>query len=288
MLVPFGELLADAASDRRAVGGFTAYNLETGAAVVEAAALHETGVMLLISEQAFSSRVGQALASGLLAVAGRASVPCCVQLDHVGSLQTIEAAFEAGIGAVMADGSKLSYAENVALVTGAVRLGARFGGAVEAELGRVEGDEEVASAAARGKLTDPDQAGTFVAQTGASCLAVSIGNSHGRYTRTPELDLERLERIDSVTTVPLSLHGASGLRDGDVIATIQRGIRKVNINTELRDRYFDIVAERLRELRAGARLLALQEELIAALAEAVKSKLTVFAGKTAANAAKEA
>jgi tagatose 1,6-diphosphate aldolase GatY/KbaY len=279
MLAAFDELLAQAGSDGRAVGGFTAYNLETAAAVIQAAESHGVGVMLLISEHAFSSHAGPALASTLLAVGERASVPCCVELDHVASVATIKTALEAGIGAVMADGSRLSYAQNVELVKSAVRLAERFDAAVEAELGRIEGDEEIATAAAEGKLTDPEKAGSFLARTGASCLAVSIGNAHGRYTRPPELDLERLERIDSATAAPLSLHGASGLRDEDVTATIRRGIRKVNINTELRDRYFDVAARRLPELRSGARLLALQDELIAALAAVVKSKLIVFDGK---------
>jgi ketose-bisphosphate aldolase len=285
MLVPFAELLSGAAALRCAVGGFTAYNFEIAAAVLEAADRQESGVMLLISEQAFSSRAGPAMARMLVAIADQASVPCCVQLDHVAALETIEDAFEAGVGAVMADGSKLSYDDNVRLVAAAVRVAERFGGGVEAELGRIEGDEEIATAAAAGKLTDPDQAEAFVARTGASCMAVSIGNAHGRYMRPPELDLDRLERIYAATAVPLSLHGVSGIPGEHVIASIQRGIRKANVNTELRDCYFDVTAERLPILRPGARLLALQEELIATLAEVVESKLILFAANTAANTA---
>jgi tagatose 1,6-diphosphate aldolase GatY/KbaY len=278
MLVRFAELLSRAGSRGRAVGGFTAYNLETAVAVLEAAARQDVEVMLLISAQSFASRAGPALARTLVATAAESPAACCVQLDHVDSLEVIEAALEAGVGAVMADGSKLPYADNLGFVARAVTLATRFGGGVEAELGRIEGDEEIALAAADGKLTDPAQAESFVAQTGASCLAVSIGNAHGRYVRPPELDLDRLEQIRSATAVPLSLHGASGLPDPQVSASIRRGIRKVNVNTELRDRYFDVVADRLAATRPGARLLALQEDVIVALAGLVESKLALFSG----------
>jgi fructose-bisphosphate aldolase class II len=279
VLVPFSELLAEAAARRCAIGAFTAYNLETAVAVSEAAAHRDECVMLLISEQAFASRAGPALAQMLCSVAAHTAVPCCVQIDHVTALRTMEDALEAGIGAIMADGSRLSFEENVDLVASAVGLAERFGGGVEAELGRIEGDEEVARAAADGKLTDPEAAESFIARTGADCLAVSIGNAHGHYARLPQLDLGRLEQIRAVTPVPLSLHGASGLSDDQVIATIARGISKVNVNTELRERFFAVVAERAGKLRDGARLLALQDELILALTEVAEAKMSLFAAE---------
>jgi fructose/tagatose bisphosphate aldolase len=179
----------------------------------------------------------------------------------------------------MADGSKLAYEENLEFVAAAVRLAARYGAGVEAELGRIEGDEEIALAAASGRLTDPAQAEAFVADTGAACLAVSIGNAHGRYRFTARLDLDRLESIHRATSHPLSLHGASGLQDSQITACVERGIRKVNVNTELRDCYFEVLSEKLDDMRQGARLLALQEELIAALASLVTTKLALLSAK---------
>ncbi len=276
MLVAFSELLADAQARQRAVGAFTAYNLETAVAVCDTAAARGVGVMLLISAQAFVSRAGHALVQTLRGVASDATVPCCLQLDHVSDLGTMQSALDAGVGAVMADGSKLSYEDNVELVAEAVRLASRFGAGVEAELGRIEGDEEIATAAAAGRLTDPDQAAAFLSFAAPACLAVSIGNAHGRYVIEPQLDLDLLARIEGAVDVPLSLHGASGIPDGLIRSTIRRGIRKVNVNTELRDRYFEVLAARAGGLRDGARLLALQEELIIALAAVVDSKLALF------------
>jgi ketose-bisphosphate aldolase len=276
VIVPFSELLADADRRGAAVGSFTAYNLEGALAVLRAAEARTDGVILLVSAQTFAKPGGPALVTALRAVADRARVPCCVQLDHAADLQLMEAALEAGAGALMADGSRLPYKENVELVTAAAKLAERFGAGIEAELGHVAGDEELAAAAARGALTDPAQAAEFVERTGASCLAVSIGNVHGRYARPPELDWERLAAVREQASLPLSLHGASGLPDADLVRAVADGIRKVNVNTELRERWFEVLAERADALRPGAQLLALNEELVAALAEVAAKKLELL------------
>lgn len=278
MIVSFSELLAEADRRGAAVGAFTSYNLEGALAVLRAAEEHSDGVILLVSSQAFAARGGAALVTALRAVAERSAVPCCVQLDHAADLATMEAALEAGAGALMADGSRLPFDHNAELVAAAAGVAKRFGAGVEAELGHVAGDEELATAAARGALTDPAEAEEFAERTGADCLAVSIGNVHGRYATAPELDWERLAAVRRQVALPLSLHGASGLPDGDLVRAVQAGIRKVNVNTELRERWFEVLAERADALRPGARLLALNEELIDALARVAAAKLELLSG----------
>jgi len=282
VLVEFGSLLDEAGERDAAVGAFTVYNLEQAEAVLAAGAEAEVGVMLLISSQAFRSRLGPPLVAALRALGERASTPCCLQLDHETSLVQIDAALEAGVGAVMADGSRLPLEQNIQFVRRAVALAARHGAGVESELGRVAGDEEIAAAAARGALTDAAQAREFVQETGADCLAVSIGNVHGIYRRPPALDWKRLEAIRAAVPTALSLHGASGIPDSDVRCAIVGGVAKVNVNTELRARWFEILADRGVELADGSRLLALEEELIAAVQAVVASKLAGFEGRSAA------
>jgi tagatose 1,6-diphosphate aldolase GatY/KbaY len=135
----------------------------------------------------------------------------------------IESALEAGAGAMMADGSELPYEENAAFVERAAGLARTYGAGVEAELGHLSGDEDVATAVAAGALTDPAEAAEFVARTGADCLAVSIGNVHGTYHGLPRLDWDRLEAIRSLVSTSLSLHGASGIPDEMVQRTIAMG-----------------------------------------------------------------
>jgi tagatose 1,6-diphosphate aldolase GatY/KbaY len=276
MLTPFTELLADAQRGEAGLGAFTCYDLEVASGVLAAADRRDVGVVLLISREAFAAPGGEVLLAAVGAAAERSPARACVQLDHVADLDLIERAFELGAGVVMADGSKLPFEENVALVGEASSCARRFGGAVEAELGHIEGDEDVARAADAGGLTDPDEARRFVAATEADCLAVSIGNVHGAYREDPRLDWERLREIKSTVFVPLSLHGASGLPESDVRRAVGAGIRKVNVNAELRQTYLDVTARELDGARDGQRVMALHAAQRAAIAEFVEAKIDSF------------
>jgi tagatose 1,6-diphosphate aldolase GatY/KbaY len=277
MLAPFRELLDECRAHRAALGAFTCYDVTTALAVARAAEARNAATILLVSEASLRSPSGPLLVAALRAVAEEAPVAMCIQLDHCDDADLAAAAVAAGAGAVMADGSRLPLAQNrdvVASVRG------RAGGAgIEAELGHVGGGEDVATAAAAGALTDPDEAAAFAAATDIDCLAVSIGNVHGHYAAAPRLDWDRLAAIrERVGDLPLSLHGASGLSDADVRRAIALGICKVNVNTELRERYLGELEERLPVLRSGLRVLDLQEALVGALAETIAAKLDVLAG----------
>jgi tagatose 1,6-diphosphate aldolase GatY/KbaY len=280
VIAPFGELLEQARHRRGAVGAFTCYDLTTALGVLRAAKPRNAATILLVSEASFRAPEGPLLLSALATVASDAPTACCVQLDHASDPALIEAALTAGAGAVMADGSQLPAAENSELVR-SVRGLRPFGGAgVEAELGHVAGGEDVALAAAAGKLTDPDEAAAFVAKVAPDCLAVSIGNVHGAYAATPALDWARLERIrERLDGTPLSLHGASGLPKGDVRRAIELGVRKVNVNTEIRDRYLDELQRRLPAVREGARLLELNAAIVDTVADVVAAKLELLEGR---------
>ena len=276
MLVGFSALLAEHDRARTAVGAFTCYDLEVARAVLGAAAERDCGVVLLISRDAFAADGGDQLLAGVRAAAERSPARACVQLDHVSDPKLIAAAFELGAGAAMADGSRLPYEENVALVQEATRLAAAVGATVEAELGHVAGGEDVAAETEAGGLTDPEQARSFIRETGVACLAVSIGNVHGRYAGEPRLEWDRLARLESVAEAPLSLHGASGLRDADLHRAVAAGIRKINANTELRDAYLGATDENLERSLDGLRVLSLHEAQTEAVRALVARKLAAF------------
>lgn len=275
MLTSLTDLLARR-PDRKALGAFTCYDLEEAVAVLRVAASSATGVVLLIGKQSYTGSDGGLLLAALLAVADASDVPVCVQLDHCDDLAVIEAALAAGVGAVMADASSLPYEENVRFVRCAIELARRSGASVEAELGVIEGDEDVAGAAAAGALTDPLQAEEFVRRTEIACLAVSIGNVHGIYRAPPELDWERLAAIRSRVPASLSLHGASGIPDPMVRRAIEIGIAKINVNTELRTAYLAATQDALPGVLEGSRLSALHEAQTTGVEEIVRIKLHAF------------
>ncbi len=276
VLTPFRDLLEERRSSGAAAGAFTCYDVTTAIGVVRAAEARGVPAILLVAEGSFRAEGGRLLLPALLAVAGAARVPMCVQLDHVADDGLIDAALAAGVGAVMADGSRLPLDENAAFVS---RVRDRAGTVgLEVELGHIEGGEDVAAATEAGALTDPDEAVGFVAATRCDCLAVSIGNVHGTYARPPALDWERLRAIRQSVDVPLSLHGASGLPDDDLRQAIELGVCKVNVNTELRERYLAQLDAGLPGAREGLRLLDLEAGVVDAVAEVVDAKLALLAG----------
>jgi len=228
------ELLERAQEGRYAVGAFNVYHLEGVNAVLGAAEVEHSPVILQILLSALEFG-GTPLVALCLEGAQQASIPADVHLDHSTSEDIIRHALDAGISSIMADGSHLSYVENVAFTRRMVRLAHDRHAVVEAELGRISGTEDgltVEDLAAR--MTDPDQATEFVAETGIDALAVCIGNVHGKYSGEPQLDFERLAAIRVRVSVPLVLHGASGLPESLIRHSIALGVSKFNVNTEVR------------------------------------------------------
>ncbi|MBS1862700.1 MAG: class II fructose-bisphosphate aldolase [Actinobacteria bacterium] len=277
MIAPLSEVLGEPGSGR-AVGAFTAYDLEAASGILRAAESRRAPVILLISRASFVRSRGPELLAALRTCAERAEVAVCLQLDHVADGELIARAGELGCGAVMADGSKLSFERNVELVAAARDRLASSGAEVEAELGHLEGGEDVAALTEAGSLTDPDQVPGFVAATGASCLAVSIGNVHGAYAAPPRLDWERLTRIRERTDIHLSLHGASGLDADHVRRAVELGVTKVNVNLELRQASMLATEQVLPRALEGFDLLELHDCQVAAVEAVAAAKMDVFGG----------
>ncbi len=276
MIAPLAEVLGEPGAGR-AIGAFTAYDLETACGVLGAAERRHTPVILLLSRAAFEAPRGQVLFEAIDAAARNTSVPVCIQLDHVSDLALIERAAQIGCGAVMADGSKLEFDSNIQLVAEARQ---RVGGdvAIEGELGHLAGGEDVARAVLAGGLTDPAVVNDFVVRSGLSCLAVSIGNVHGTYAEPPKLDWDRLARIREATSVHLSLHGASGLPDADISRAVSLGISKVNVNLELRQAYMQATADALEGGSEGYDMLKLHDRQAEAIEAVAGAKIDIFAG----------
>jgi tagatose 1,6-diphosphate aldolase GatY/KbaY len=278
MIAPFVDLLEGARRRGTAVAAFTCYDAESAAGVLQAA--NGRPVVILVSSNLVLGSGGDLLVAALRGMAEQARSPVCLELDHAHELDAITAACELGVGAVMADGSHLTPDANASFVLAARAIAAPLGIAVEAELGRVAGDEEIArpADADAGAGTDPGEAERFVRDTGADCLAVAIGNVHGIYRGPPKLELGRLRAIAARVDVPLALHGGSGLAAGDVRRAVEAGIAKVNVNTELRQAYLSRTARELPGALDGARLLALHRAQSEAVAAVAADKLAMLAG----------
>jgi tagatose 1,6-diphosphate aldolase GatY/KbaY len=275
MLVTMTTLLRPAMAEGYAIGAFNVYNLEGVRAVIAAAEAAHSPAMLQLHPAALHHG-GKPLVALCLEAARTASVPIAVHLDHSASPADIEAALSAGLTSVMADGSHLCYRDNLAFTRDMAARAQAHEAAIEAELGRLSGSEDALSVPEyEARLTDPEQAADFVTQTHIDALAVCIGNVHGRYQGKPRLDFERLAAIRQTVAVPLVLHGASGLPEALVQRAIRLGVRKFNVNTEVREAYVATLRQRLQAPQTPD-LLDLMQEVETAMQTVIAAKLRLF------------
>lgn len=240
------QMMAAADQNGYAVGAFNVENMEMVMAVIRAAEeLHAPAIL-----QTTPSTVQYAglplYYANVKAAAEAANVPIALHLDHGSSFELAMQALRVGYTSIMIDGSKEAFEENIALTRSVARACAPSDVPVEAELGKVGGKEDDLECNDPG-YTDPDDAVSFVNETGITSLAVAIGTAHGIYKGEPKLDVERLSQIREKVSIPLVLHGASGVPDEAVRECIRRGISKVNFATELRIAYSNGVKQFLQE-----------------------------------------
>ena len=169
----------------------------------------------------------------MVSMAEKASVPVITHWDHGRSLEIIQNAYNHGMNSVMRDASAFDFEENIRLTKEAVDNFHPLGIPVEAELGHVGNETVYEEALAHYQYTNPEQAAEFVERTKCDSLAVAIGNQHGVYTSTPKLNFEVIKKVREAVSIPLVLHGASGISDDDIRQAIDLGIAKINIHTEL-------------------------------------------------------
>jgi fructose-bisphosphate aldolase class II len=215
-------------------GGLAAFNvieLEHAEAIAAGAEAAGRPVVLQISENtaAFHGTLAP-LALACLRIAAESDVPVVVHLDHAVRRDLVTEAVELGVSSVMFDASALDYDENVATTAEVARWCHERDAWVEAELGEVGGKDGVHAPGAR---TDPAQAAAYVAATGVDALAVAVGSSHAMLTRDARLDDALIKAIAAAVTVPLVLHGSSGVPDEGLVEAVRHGMVKINIATQL-------------------------------------------------------
>lgn len=275
MLITTIELIRAADLGGYAVGAFNVYNLEGVKAVLNAAEAEVSPVMLQLHPSAL--RYGGAPLMALSLEAARQSkIPAVLHLDHSTSAADIHFALQNGFSSIMADGSHLDYRQNLDFTRQMAELAHNQGASVEAELGRLSGTEDGLSVMEyEARLTDPEQAVEFAEATGIDLLAVCIGNVHGEYRLEPCLDFSRLEKIHQWVEAPLVLHGASGLPEQMICRSIELGVCKINVNTEVRTAYLDALQASLSRPKRPD-LIEVMNEAIAAMQTVVAGKLRLF------------
>jgi len=238
-LVPFPDLLNGAREGGYAVGYFEAWDSYSLEAVLEAAELERSPVILgfgcLLLNQAWLEAGGIEIFGSLGRVAAeRSQVPVSLLLNEAHTVEHALRGIDAGFNAVML---ATSEAEPIAALVG---IAHEHEVAVEGELGSLpDGNPDGEVDDSHASLTDPDLAAAFVDATHVDALAVSIGNVHTLEASVAEVDLDRLGEIQRAVRVPLVIHGGTGFPASAVPAAIERGVAKFNVGTTLKRTFLE-------------------------------------------------
>jgi fructose-bisphosphate aldolase, class II len=241
--------LRQAQVEKFAIGAFNANSLEQMQAIVMAAQAEQAPVIIQISHNAVMYLGAGSRLAGLRLVAemGRVvaemvEVPVVLHLDHGGEMDLLQS-LSLGFTSVMFDGSDLPFESNIATTKRLCEIAHDAGAAFEAELGEVP--RAGVAGAEEGELTDPGQVAEFAARTGVDALAVAVGSVHALKKKEVALDFARLDAIHAAVSVPLVLHGSSGVLDESICEGIRRGLCKVNVATQLNGVFTRAVREHL-------------------------------------------
>ncbi len=248
MIVSTREMLLKAQREKYAVPAFNFHNLETIQVIVEAAAEMNSPLILAGTPGTFEYGGRDYLQAIIETASRKYNIPIAIHLDHHETFESIKKSIDLGTKSVMIDASHHSFEENIELVSKVVEYAHRYDVTVEAELGRLGGQEDDLVVNEEDSFfTNPDAAVEYAERTRIDSLAVAIGTAHGLYKSEPKLDFERLEEIRKKVSIPLVLHGASGVSVQDVRKCISLGITKVNIATELKLPFSDELRKYLME-----------------------------------------
>jgi fructose-bisphosphate aldolase class II len=245
MLVHIGRIVNKNILGKYALPAFNTSDLEMTQGIVRAAEKQKAPIILQTSVGALEYAGIEQLVGINKEAAREAKVPIALHQDHCHDFELIKKLIALGYSSVMVDASHLPYKENLKLTRAVVAYAHKRGVWVQAELGRILGNEDWQNVkSGEDLMTDPTQAADFVRDTGIDTLAIAVGTVHGipvdprikkvLSTLREHVDLKRVAAIRKVVKIPLVMHGASGVPDAQIRAAIKYGVAVFNIDTDLR------------------------------------------------------
>ncbi|MFD1036879.1 class II fructose-1,6-bisphosphate aldolase [Virgibacillus byunsanensis] len=235
-LVSMKEMLDKGKENGYAIGQFNLNNMEYAQAILQAAEEEKSPVILGVSEGAGKYMGGFNVVVDMVKALMKSygtTVPVAIHLDHGSSFVKCAEAIQAGFTSVMIDASHEPLDDNISLTKKVVELAHIHGVSVEAELGRVGGQEDdIIVEDAEAAYAIPSECERLVNETNVDCFAPALGSVHGPYKGEPNLGFDRMEEVMNLTNIPLVLHGGTGIPTKDIKRAISLGSAKINVNTE--------------------------------------------------------
>ncbi len=252
-LVDLTTVLQPAYDSKYAIGAFNVINIDFLEAIIKAAEVKNTSVILNVAEVHMQYLDIELIGAAIKEAAKRTKLDIVWHLDHGLSYNSVARAIRTGFSSVMFDGSHLPFEENIRQTKEIVKMSHAAGVTVEAELGAVGGSEDgnLISTPSKALYTDIEQAKIFVEETNIDALAIAIGNSHGKYKGNPVLDFDLLANLKKATNIPLVLHGGSGISTEGFRKAIDLGISKINFFTGMSQVVIKSLSQQLKQESVG-------------------------------------
>lgn len=253
-LVNLNNMLAKARKEKYAIPAFDVCNYDMAHSVIEVAESLNAPVILMGLRAAMTEDNFELMSIIMQTLAKKTNMDVCIHLDHASDLNLIKTAIKQGYTSVMIDASQKALYENIKTTKEVTDYAHMYGVSVEAELGHV-GDGIVGQSETsyyntkghEGSFTKVSELQTFINETNVDALAVAIGTSHGVYKGAPKLNLELLKELNDKSTVPLVMHGGSGTPENDLLKSINLGMCKINIFSDILKGYYTGMKEFLNE-----------------------------------------
>ena len=277
MLVNSIEMLQNAKKGKYAVPQFNINNLEWTKYILEACEDSNVPVILGVSEGAAKYMGGffvvTSLVKGLIKNLGT-TIDVCLHLDHGSSFDSCKEAIDSGFTSVMIDASKYDIDENIRITKQVVDYAHKKGISVEAEVGHIGGNEDgISGEIYHATLEDCIR---LYKDANIDSIAPALGSVHGLYKGMPNLNFERMAQINETLDIPLVLHGGTGIPESDIKKSIECGISKININTELQIAWHDAVVEFINENKEVYDPRKIIGSGQAAMKKAIQDKINLF------------
>ncbi len=218
--------------EKRAIGAFNVFDLESAQAVAEASAEANYPVIMQVTPKAVEYAGLKQIYEIARNEIKENRIKAAIHLDHAKDFGITRDCVDQGFDSVMIDGSKLDFDANLALTQKVVRYAKKSGTVVDGEIGVIS-REEGGELSGKADFTKPEVVCDFAKRSGVDILAVSVGNEHGAPSGE-KVDKKLLSEIAKNTPVPLVMHGASGLSKSDLKLAMKNGVVKVNIDTNIR------------------------------------------------------
>lgn len=234
MYVSMKEMLDKANKENYAVMAINCFNLETARAVIKAAELENSPIIINVVQEHLIDHCDSELITPIVkTLAARTNIKVALNFDHGQEVLFLKKAIDDGFSSVMVDASRFNLQGNIEMTREVVNYAHPKGVSVEGEIGCLGGTEGEAYTSEQ-MYTDPEEALKFAKETGIDALAISIGTSHGNYPdgMVPEFDFNRLKTIKELTKMPLVLHGGSGSGKSNILKAVENGINKINVGCD--------------------------------------------------------